>query len=84
MNNSTITSKVLLSSLIKSFCNQYLSYLNGSIDKSSKIILGGGIPSKIPIIANIIEMNINREVNIKKDQHDLTLIGLRDFINRGF
>jgi len=84
LNNSTITSKVLLSSLIKSFCNQYLSYLNGSIDKSSKIILGGGIPSKIPIIANIIEMNIDREVNVKKDQHDLTLIGLRDFINRGF
>ena len=67
-----------------SFCNQYLSYLEDSITKNSRIILGGGIPNKVPVIGDIIERKIKRKVRIKKDEHDLTLIGLRDFINRGF
>ena len=54
-NNSIITPKVLLASLMISFCNQYLSYLEDSITKNSRIILGGGIPNKVPVIADIIE-----------------------------
>ena len=83
-NNSRITPKVLLTSLMISFCNQYLSYLEDSITKNSRIILGGGIPNKVPVIGNIIEKKMKRKVRIKKDEHDLTLIGLRNFINRGF
>jgi sugar (pentulose or hexulose) kinase len=82
-SNSRITPKVLLASLMISFCNQYLSYLEDSISKNSRIILGGGIPNKVPVIADIIEKKMKRKVRIKKNEHDLTLIGLRDFINRG-
>ena len=83
-NNPRITPKVLLTSLMISFCNQYLSYLEDSITKNSRIILGGGIPNKVPVIKDIMEKKMKRKVRIKKDEHDLTLIGLRNFINRGF
>ena len=72
--------KDLLVSLIKSFANQYLYYLDGLVHKDSVIVMGGGIPKKIPVLSDIIKADLDREVRIIDDDEDLTIKGLRDFL----
>ena len=70
----------MLVSLTKSFANQYLYYLDGFVHKGSAIVMGGGIPKKIPVLSDIIKENLDREVRIIDDDEDLTIKGLRDFL----
>lgn len=80
IKDSKLRYKNLLVSLMKSFINQYLYYLDGLVHKDSVIVMGGGVPKKIPVLSDIIKENLDREVRIIDSNVDLTIKGLRDFL----
>ena len=66
-------------SLIKSYCDQYIKILiESKIDKSkiNKIILSGGIPKKIPLIRNYFEYKTGITTKVDNSKVDETLKGL--------
>ena len=82
--NSGITNKNILASLVKSFADQYLGYLRNAVHEDVEIVLGGGVPSSIPVLEDLISEGLTREVKILKNNNDLTLEGLRAFLIKGF
>ncbi|KYZ76665.1 hypothetical protein AXX12_09605 [Anaerosporomusa subterranea] len=78
INESKFTLKNYFSGLLGSFCRQYQAVAQ-CIDPSralTKCILSGGIPQKLPQIAEILSVQLNREV-VRTEAIDEALIGLR-------
>lgn len=73
--------KNYLSSLIKSYIEQYFEIIEEYSIKYSKIILAGGIPRKLNIIKKYIEEVKNINVFINEFEQDETLNGLKNIAN---
>ena len=82
--NNKISQKTILKSLINSFANQYSSFLDGKISAKSKVVLGGGIPNKIPILSWLLKNKLEREVLVLGDKETLTLKGMKKFLINQF
>jgi sugar (pentulose or hexulose) kinase len=78
INESKFTLTNYFSGLLGSFCRQYQDVAQ-CIDPSralTKCILSGGIPQKLPQIAEILSVQLGREV-VRTEAIDEALIGLR-------
>ncbi|TXJ39508.1 hypothetical protein [Brachyspira aalborgi] len=70
--------KNYLSSLIKSYIEQYFAIIDEYSIGYSKIVLAGGIPRKLNIIKKYIEEVKNINVFINEFEQDETLNGLKN------
>lgn len=73
--------KNYLSSLIKSYIEQYFEIIEEYSIKYSRIILAGGIPRKLNIIKKYMEEVKNINVFINEFEQDETLNGLKNIAN---
>ena len=71
--------KNLISSIIKSYVNQYIILIEKFYLNYDYILLSGGIGKKIPLIRKMIEDKLKKEVIINKDDDD-SLLGTIKFI----
>ena len=65
--------------VLKSYCDQYINHINKHSlkkNKYKKIILSGGIPKKIWVIKNYIQLKTGIKTNINNLRVDETLAGL--------
>ena len=71
--------KKFVTTVMKSYCNQYIFFLSTKVIKSlnvKTIVLSGGIPKKLPIIQKYINKKTKLLVKVNKTKLDETLKGL--------
>lgn len=74
-NNFNINNYI--SSLLKSYIEQYFEIMDEYSVKYNRILLSGGIPKKIKLIKEYIEYNKNISVFVNEFKEDETLYGLK-------
>jgi|688.fasta_scaffold103991_3 hypothetical protein len=80
ITESNFTFKNLLSSVFKSYVNQYIDFIDEN--KVRRIILTGGIPKKIPIVSEyFLEIYPNKIIEVDKNIVENTHIGMVKYIN---
>ena len=79
INETGFTSKNLISSILKSYVDQYHEFVSDS--KYSRIILTGGIPKKIPVIHEYLSLKYeDKKVIVDKSEIENTHRGIVNFI----
>lgn len=81
INENNFNIKNLISSIIKSYINQYSIFIKES--KKSEIILAGGIPKKVPVIKDILSYNFpNMKIKLIDDNFEATHLGMISMIEK--
>ena len=80
ITESNFTFKNLLSSVFKSYVNQYIDLIDEK--KVTRIILTGGIPKKIPIVSEyFLKIYPNKIIEVDRNIVENTHIGMVKYIN---
>ena len=83
ININNFNKKNIISSIIKSYLDQYINYYNLFFKDIiiEKIILAGGIPKKIPYIKDYLEYHIKKKFTINYNCDDDSIFGIINLIN---
>lgn len=79
INECNFNYKNLLGSILKSYVNQYYSYINNT--KSKNLIIAGGIPVKLPLILDLFkDMFPNHNIIYNETKIPNTHLGMIEYI----
>ena len=73
--------KNFLTSLTKSFLDQYISILKNHVHHFKNIKISGGIIDRIPVARDYLSKNLDKEILTLNNSGILTLIGLKEMLS---